>query len=266
MKYAFMTFSTIPLTLEETLAVANQYGYDGLEPRIDAKHAHGVEVDTSPAERQAIRDAFANAGVANACVATSCKFAVVEKAAETVEEAHTRIDLAADTGAPCLRVFGGRFGDEVTREQAADTMVASLSAVADHAGERGVTICLETHDDWRDPRDVAGVLSRVNHSAIAANWDVIHPIRSKLATLDESFEALKPYIRHLHIHDGDTITGDLKMMAMGTGGVDHKRIIELLRMIDYDGYLSGEWIKWEPYEVHLPREIATLRRYEAELG
>ena len=28
---------------------------------------------------------------------------------------------------------------------------------------------------------------------------------------------------------------------------------------------SGEWIGWEPYEVHLPRELAMLKKYESEL-
>ena len=32
------------------------------------------------------------------------------------------------------------------------------------------------------------------------------------------------------------------------------------------GYLSGEWIGWEPYAVHLPRELAAMRAYERELA
>ena len=187
----------------------------------------------------------------------------------------TTIDMNAETGDDIpieerspdevLSVFGTRIAADVPAwNPAFDITPASLIDVI--VTERGIAVCLETHDSWRDPKDVAGVLARVNHPAIAANWDVIHPIRAKYATVDESFEALKPWIKHLHIHDGDTITGELKMMAMGTGGVDHKRIIELLKTIDYDGHLSGEWIKWEPYEVHLPREIDTLRQYEVELG
>ena len=35
---------------------------------------------------------------------------------------------------------------------------------------------------------------------------------------------------------------------------------------DYQGYLSGEWIGWEPYDVHLPRELATMKGYERELA
>jgi len=36
-----------------------------------------------------------------------------------------------------------------------------------------------------------------------------------------------------------------------------------LRTIPYEGYLSGEWINWsDPYEAHLPRELATMKSYE----
>ena len=51
----------------------------------------------------------------------------------------------------------------------------------------------------------------------------------------------------------------LDHVPIGTGDIDHRRTIELLKTIDFDGYMSGEWIGWEPYEVHLPREIAALR-------
>ncbi len=49
---------------------------------------------------------------------------------------------------------------------------------------------------------------------------------------------------------------------MGTGQIDHKQVIELLATTEFDGFLSGEWIDWEPYETHLPREVAVLRGYE----
>jgi sugar phosphate isomerase/epimerase len=54
-------------------------------------------------------------------------------------------------------------------------------------------------------------------------------------------------------------------LPIGQGAYDHRRVLELLQAEGYDGYLSGEWINWEPYEVHLPRELATLKQYEAEI-
>ncbi len=259
-----MSFSTPELTLGEMLEVAERYGYDGIEPRMDSKHAHGVEVDASVAEREKIKGQFADSGIEFACLATSLRYSDPTLAEKMVADTHARIDLAGDVGAPTMRVFGGLLPDGVSREKATDVIVDSLSSVADHASERGVILCMETHDDWCDPRLVAGVLEAVNHDAVAANWDIMHPVRTDSATIEESFEILKPWIRHLHIHDG---SGDnIELRPIGEGIIDHRRAVELLLDAGYDGFLSGEWIKWEPWDEHLPREIATLRRYEEELS
>jgi sugar phosphate isomerase/epimerase len=263
MKYAFMTFSTPALGLPETLEIAGYYGYDGIEPRLDAQHAHGVEVNTTAAERNTIRHLVDGSDVALACLATSVTYANPDTTAEMIRQTHERIDLAGDLAVPALRVFGGTIPEGVSREQAIDLLVSSLGTVADHAGERAVTLCVETHDDWCDPAHLATVLRRVKHPAIAANWDIMHPVRTGSATMDAAFHALEPWIRHLHIHDGG---GDnVSFAPIGSGDIDHRRALELLAGASYDGYLSGEWINWEPHDVHLPRELAAMQRFEQEI-
>ncbi len=265
MKYAFMTFSTTEMTFAETLAAAKRFGYDGVEIRIDSKHKHGIEIDTTAAQRAAFKAEAAAAGIEMACLATSIKYADPSTSAEARAQTLERIDLAADIGAPVMRVFGGQFPESIGRAQAADLIVESLEAVAEHAARRGVAVCIETHDAWTDPRQVADILRRVDHPFIACNWDVMHPVRTKMATMDEAFEALRPWIRHLHIHDG---AGDshLELRPIGAGIYDHRRVLQLLKSIRFQGYLSGEWIKWsDPWDVHLPREIETLRRLEREI-
>lgn len=263
MKYSFMSFSTPALDLAGMLDLARKYGYDGIEPRLDSKHAHGIEVGTTAAQREAIRSQIEASGVALACLATSITYADPARTDEMIAQTRERIDLAGDLGAPTIRVFGGKIPEGVTREQAIDLLVSSLSKVADQAGERGATVCVETHDHWCDPTHIATVLSRVDHPAIAANWDIMHPVRTAKVTMGDAFAALKPWIRHLHIHDGTTADG--KLAPIGTGDIDHRRALELLKTIGYGGFISGEWINWEPYEIHLPRELATMKRYESEL-
>ncbi len=262
MKYSFMTFSTPDLSLAEVLALASEYGYDGIEPRIDAKHAHGIEVSLSQTERAAARQQAADAGIALACLATSCKFNTPDAIDDMIAQAHDRIDLAGDLGIPALRVFGGGAGPQADGGPNVDFLVQAIATVADHAAERRVTICLETHDSWSDPKRVAAALRQVDHPAIAANWDILHPVRRGFATVEDSFQALKPWIRHLHVHDGDGPDG--RMVPMGTGIVDHRQAVQLLLSIDYQGYLSGEWINWRAPADHLPQELATLKSYEAE--
>ena len=262
MKYSFMTFSTPELSLAEVLEVAREYGYDGIEPRLDAEHAHGIEVESTPAQRTAARQQAADAGIAIACLATSLQYADPAKTADMLGQTHERIDLAGDVGAGVMRVFGGQLPEGVGRDQPTDLLVESLSGVASHAAERGVILCLETHDSWCNPGHVAAVLRRVSHSAIAVNWDIMHPVRTGEASIDQSFDTLEPWIRHLHVHDGEGSA----LAPIGQGEIDHHRALELLLAINYEGFISGEWINWEAYKIHLPRELATLRRYEQELS
>ena len=259
MKYSFMSFSCPDLDLDGMLSLAERFGYDGIEPRIDSGHRHGVEVDSDHAFRREARKRAEERGVAICCVATSCKM-VLRETERTLEA----IDLAGDVGAGRVRVFGGRIPEGMGRDEAIEVVAESLRSVADHAAERGVVVCLETHDDWCDPEHVAEVMRRADHPSVGVNWDVMHPVRMGFATMEAVFRALEPWIRHLHVHDGSRKTG--KLVPIGHGDYDHRRVIELLLSISYDGYISGEWINWEdPYEVHLPRELATLRRYESEV-
>lgn len=103
MRYSFMSFSTPQLKLKEMLALANKVGYDGIEPRLDANHAHGVEVAINAGTRKDIKQMVAESGVALACLATSCQYVDREKNKQMVAETRERIDLAGDVGAPCIR-------------------------------------------------------------------------------------------------------------------------------------------------------------------
>ncbi len=160
-------------------------------------------------------------------------------------------------------MFGGAFDeDAIDRDDAIARVAEALRSVAEQAEQRGVRLCLETHDAWTNPEHVAEVMRRTDHPAIAVNWDVMHPQRRSGWSMEASYETLKPWIHHVHVHDGVDTDGKLEMRPIGEGDYDHRRIIELLLADNYDEYISGEWIKWTPGEEHLPREVATLRDYE----
>ena len=266
MKYSFMSFSCPEFTLEELLKAAKRHGYDGIEPRILARHKHGIEPDTAPIRRAEIKKQVAESGLALSCIATSCVYANPETARQNVADTLRCIDLAADVGAPAIRVFGGPIGKDLSRADAIRLVAESLRAVAGHAGEMNVTVCMETHDDWCDPRHVAAVMREANHPNIAVNWDIMHPVRMKQATVEQTFEMLKPWIRHVHVHDG-LVEGELTFLPVGRGAIGHKPAIERLLSINYSGFLSGEWIGWsDAPDLYLPRELATMKRYEKEAG
>lgn len=265
MKYAFTTFSNPAWSLRDTLDAARRYGYDGVELRIDSNHAHGIERDSDAAQRASARQQAREYGVAICCIATGCKFADPSEAAHHVARAREALVLAADVGADVIRVFGGKIPDGISREQATASIVASLRALADGAELRGIHIAIETHDDWCDPGQVAATLKQVNHPYIGVNWDYQHTARVAKASMDAAFDALRPFIKHVHFHDGTLDADRLVFLPVGQGAYDHKRVLHLLRSIGYDGYLSGEWINCEPADAHLPRELAAMKALEASL-
>jgi sugar phosphate isomerase/epimerase len=266
MKYAFMTFSTPAMALDDVLATASRYGYDGVELRIDSGHAHGVELNSTAEMRDSARRKAAKTGIAICCIATGARFADPATASQDVAKTEAAIDLAADVGAGVIRVFGGKIPDGVTRDAAAGSIVESLRALSSKAESRGVNVAIETHDDWCDPQAVADILAQVNHPRIGANWDYQHTTRVAKATVDAAFDALKPFIKHVHFHDGTLDADRLVFLPVGQGAYDHARVLQLLRSKRYDGFLSGEWINWEPADVHLPRELAAMKVFEAGLA
>lgn len=266
MKYAFSSYSAPDRTLAELFTLARRYGYDGVEPRIDKGHRHGVEITTTQHERAAIRHQAIEAGTALCCLATSYAYSDPATAHANLTATLRVIDLAADVGAPLIKVFAGVLPPASSRASVTEQIGESLRTIAAYAEPRGVTVCVEVHDDWSNPLCMVDLLQRVDHRAVKVLWDVMHTLREGHATVDQAFRALQPWIEHVHIHDGLLRLDRLEFKPIGEGAFDHRRVVELLHAADYQGYLCGEWIDWEPAEIHLPRELATMRQYERDLN
>jgi len=254
-----MSFSTPELDFIQTLDAAKRYGYDGFEPRLDAGHAHGIETGVSAGRIADIRRAAEESGIAVCCLATGCKFADPASCAEMTEKALRAVELASALGAPAIRVFGGGIPEGGTREQSFNLIVESLLALSGPARAAGVTVCMETHDSWCDPFAVGDIMNTVNQPSVAVNWDIMHPVLKAGYTIQAAFELLSPWIRHVHVHDGRMDGGQLTLLPVGDGVIDHAAALRLLKVGGYGGFVSGEWINWEPWQTHLPRELKTLQ-------
>jgi sugar phosphate isomerase/epimerase len=268
-KYAFTTFSCPTATWADALRLAKQHGYDGIEPRAQQKHEHGVEVKASPVFRHTLAKPADSMGIAICCIATSCKFTTPADADHQLNIAGDHIDLAYDLQCPCIRVFPGLYAKEISREDAVTSLVNSLRELAPYAQQRNVKVCVETHDSICDAPTMADVMRQVDHPSIGVVWDVMHTQRQGKQSMTDAYALLKPWIGHVHVHDGLDTLDAIKMLPIGTGGFDHREVLRLLRDDNYQGFISGEWIQGcmdkDFFASHLESEIATLRKMEAEL-
>ena len=142
MKISFMTFMTPEWTLDEVIAGARRHGYDGVEPRVTAKHKHGIEPDMPAAARKEARERFADAGIEIACIATSCTFAATDPAKRqaNVDNLKRHIELAADLGALGIRVFGGVRPEGLSMPDAIAMVAEDLSKGCSQACDAGVGV------------------------------------------------------------------------------------------------------------------------------
>jgi len=263
MKFSFMSFSCPDATLGEMLEMAKRYGYDGIEPRAQAGHRHGVELEASAEQRREIRKIFADSGVECACIATSIQCCKVDaaKRSEQIDLTRRFIDLAADVGCRRLRIFGGKPDADIPMADAIRYAGEALMQMREAAEQTGVAVCMETHDHFMRADDCAAAVRMAASAAVRVNWDIMHPY-TKGMTIEEAFAQVKDLVGHCHIHDG---TYDEKrnptLALMGKGEIPYRTAVRLLNSIDYDGYLSGEYIKAWPPEVVLPHDIRVLREY-----
>lgn len=255
MKLSFMTFMCPQWTLEEVIAGAKRHGYEGVELRVAAEHRHGVEVEASAEARGQARRVFEDVGIEIACIATSCRLADGDSQARAanVESLRKHIELAADVGAPLIRVFGGQPSGGLSLDDAVKVAAEDLTKACEEACARGVTLCLETHDAFSLGETVGQVLRLADKPCLRANWDLMHPYNHGEAPW-VTRRALRGKVAHVHMHDYVLGNGAWRLVPPRQGVMPLSQFLRMLRDDGYDGYLSAEY--WD--ELGPPEEALAL--------
>ncbi len=243
-KLSTMTSVTPDWSLDQIIESMQKYGYAGLEPRAGWGHAAGLELDTAAADRDAARTKLESAGLSISCVATGARFATEDPTELDgyIDETKRAIDLAADLGGSCVRTFGGARGKGELRGIVNRTAEA-YRRVVDRAQGRGVTVLMETHDEWCNSAQVRSVVESVNHPNLAVLWDCMHTQRMGERP-EETMGVIGSLTRHLHAHDGRYVDGGTKLetVGLGEGELDHATPVKLLTEAGFDGFFSVEVI------------------------
>ena len=267
MKFAYSSLACPQWTIEEAIEAAVRYGYDAIEWRM----ADGeiITSETPAAVRRRLREVPAAHTIAIACLDTSCRVVQpsAEERAKVIEEAQRMIDLAAELGAPFVRVFGGALPEGITRSAIIEPTAAVLRTIGAYGAEHNVTVTLETHDAWSSSTDVLELLQAVDLPAVKVLWDIHHTYRMGEAPT-QSVATLGSAIAYVHIKDGRPAkTADgWELCLLNEGVVPLREACSALKQSGYDGTISLEWEKkWHPEiaepEIALPQAIPWLHDY-----
>lgn len=264
MKLGYTSLACPGWSIEEAVSAAESYGYAAIEWRM----ADGaiIEPDVSAHLRRRLREVPAAHGIEVACLDSSCQAVqeTPEKRAATIEAGRRMLDLAAEIGAPFLRVFGGGLPANTTRAAILAPTAEVLHALASYSSERGVTVLLETHDAWTNSEDVRALVQAVALPTLRVLWDTHHTYRFGEAPA-QTLAQLGAAIAYVHIKDSRLNgPGDWTYCLLGEGDLPLREICAVIKQSGYAGYLSLEWEKqWHPEiaepEIALPQAVPYLR-------
>ena len=228
MKPSWMTYGVLKdLSRKDLLNILGENGINGVEFRTDAKHGHGVEADISEAERKQVVADCKAAGIDIICVATGNRYHDgPEDVQRNIKETKVRMDLAADLGAPRVRVFGNNFPADVPKETIISQVAEALKELCEYGMERGIRPCLELHGefDWQSTSEVARLVDHENFGLIwnSTSEDVVN------GSVSKALDTVWPWLNHVHLHD---IAGN---------DYPYRELFRLLCEKGYGGHLSAE--------------------------
>jgi len=255
MKLSFTTLGCPRWSWDETVKNAAAMGYDGIELRgvqgvLRLRDLPIFAEDALPATMAQMREA----GLVFSCLDTSCNFHDLEKLEDSFAECRETVDLAVKTGAPWVRSFGDKFLPGETMEEAAVRVAAGLDRMGSYAEGKGVTVLLETHGEFASGAKIRAIMDRVTSPAVGVLWDMHHPYKYGGESMQETYDLLAPWIRHVHIKDSVGPWKGHQLCNVGTGDLPVEECIRVLQAGGYDGWLSYEHEKmWHP-ELAEPEE------------
>jgi sugar phosphate isomerase/epimerase len=258
MKLSFSTLACPDWKMPEIVKVAASTGYDGIELRF-------VEGEDSiwklPAfSRTALgltKRSIANNGLEICCVDTSCRFHSpdIKERRGWMDEGERMSDLAAELGAPGIRVFGDTIQPGNDRASTQSWIADSIRRLAEITKPKKVEVWLESHGDFSTAAETAGIFSEAACENAGVVWDPANSFASGDECPVRGAETIGTAIRHIHIKDLQRNQSGWEYVLTGRGEFPFAKLKSALGYLGYDRFLSFEWEKkWHP-EIENP-EIA----------
>lgn len=263
--YSYWHFKGPKFPIEKVIDEAARMGVAG----IDILHRQ-MESEDNAYVQKLKRHAFLN-GIAFTCLSIHQSFVSPDKEFLKKEIEHTRkcIILASEMGIPCLRLNSGRWNtiksfDELMKNRGIEPILAgyteddgfnwcieSIEKCLPVAEENGVLLALENH--WGLCSTPEGQL-RIR-KAIDSPWLGI--LMDTGNFLEEPYDKLEKIAPYTSFVQAKTYYGGGEWYSLD---LDYDRIFDILKKVNYQGYVSLEFEGKEDPFTAVPKSIAMLRK------
>lgn len=271
MKLSFSTVGCPEWMLNEVLAAASDFGYDGVEIRGLGEDIFLPKAPCFGPKRLATSlKEIAAANVEISCLSSDASCLLSSHSLDVPSNIKAYIDLAETIGAKNIRILADEWGPpapNVDRELVYD----NLRAVVPYAEQKGVMLLVETCGVYGNTKITRELIERIDSPAVGVLWDMHHPYRYHSEQPAETIANIGKYIRHVHVKDSVVLPGgNIEYRMLGHGDIPLRDMVFALEEIGYDQHLSLEWMKRWNEELEAPgivfgHYVRKMRRWLEEI-
>ncbi len=242
MKIAFSTLCCPNYEWKDIYTMAKDLGFDGIEIR----HIREDSASPfSPEKCEKTSEKLKKLHIEVPCLSTGgC--VKLDNWQENKDEIITYIKVASKLGAKYIRILADK--DAAPEGEVDDSLIVSrMNELIPYAEESNVTLLIETNGVYADTARLCNLLNEIASDRVAALWDIHHPYRFFGEAPETTLTNLGAYIKHVHVKDSVMENGKVVYKIMGEGDLPINEIMLALRSINYEGFITLEWVKrWSP--------------------
>ena len=261
MKLSVYTLACPEFTVEETVAQLSELGIPGVEWRVgdvdeaaefnplDPGRFWGTNRATLPADR--VVEVAREVAEVTRQHGLEASFLAGGPPPTQHEVIRRQMEAARILGAPAMRVSAGG-GDEESPQAAFDQARREWDEVEKLAEKTGVKAVIETHHGALVPSasSVRRFLEGRDPQHVGVLWDPGNVVWEGYERPEYGLRMVEPWLAHVHLKNARPVVtgaGELRQLkwsyewcGLRQGVVDWPSVVETLREVGYEGYLSLE--------------------------
>ena len=215
--------------LPTLIANCEKVGFKGVELR--TQHAHGVEINLTPAQRAEVKKRFADSPVT--CVGYGSNYEyhspdpkILRK---NIEDTKEYIKLCKDIGAPGIKVKPNTFPKDVQREKTIAQIATSLNEVGKFARDYDQLVRVEIHGPiTQEIPNIRAIFEQVTESNVKMCWNS-NDVDLNPPGLEANFKSVAKWI-------GDTV----HIRGIKISDYPYDKLFSMLNGIKYKGWILVE--------------------------
>ena len=256
MKLSFSIQNWDGIEWQEFCDVAKDTRMKGVEMYdLESPIFRGKSTPTNPEYASATRRHLQNAELSIPCIDTVADFTDADFLSEFTEA----MEVAVNLGIPSISVH--------TNSDDHDTNVEALTILKEMSEDFPVAILVETVGTYSDTALLRELLNEfADDQELAACWNMYATCAEGDEDAETTITNLGAYVHHVHIHDYRKVADGISPELIGEGELPLKELMNALRSVNYDGFISLQWDPaWiegiDDIEIILTHFYSCMRRY-----